>query len=454
MTPMRDILVRGGTIVSMDDAVGDLPAGDVLLSAGRIAAVAGHIEAPDAEVLDAAGAIVMPGFVNAHMHTWQAGVRGIAGDWTIAEYLRAMHAGLATHFRPDDIRIANHVGALTQLEAGTTTLLDWCHNNPTPDHTDAAIDGLEASGIRALFLHGSPKPDPKEGQPHFSEIPLPRHEVERLKKGRLASDDRLVTLGLAVLGPCMSVYDVCRTDFALAREFGTVASMHVTGPMLTPDGFERLADAGLLGPHVNLVHANRLADTLLDKLVDEGVTFTVTAEVEMQMGFGRPLTNRLRARGADISIGSDIESAMASDMFGVARFTLQCARLLDNLDAIEATGAGPKTITVPSVEALRWATIGGARAAGLDHRVGSLAPGKAADLIVIRSRGADLRPVHAPASSILLQAGPANVETVIVGGILRKRDGRLVAGGLDALHAELARSGERILGDFRRSWSE
>ena len=162
--------------------------------------------------------IVMPGLVNAHIHTWQTGLRGLAGDWAATNYFRAMHAGLATFFRPEDIQIANLVGALNQINAGTTTLVDWHHNNPTPAHSDAAIDGLLESGIRAVFLHGSPKPDPKPGQKPYSEIPMPRAEVERIRKGRLSSDDALVTMGLAILGPQMSVHDVCITDFKLARE--------------------------------------------------------------------------------------------------------------------------------------------------------------------------------------------------------------------------------------------
>ena len=211
-------------------------------------------------------------------------------------------------FNPRTSHVANLAGALHQIDCGTTTLVDWCHNNPTPAHTDAAIDGLEESGIRALFLHGSPKPDPKPGQKHFSEVPMPRSEVERLRNGRLSGDDRLVTLGLAILGPGMSVYDVARTDLLLARELDLVASMHVTGTLLVADGFERLiAEGGLIGPTVNLVHGNVLSDSTLDLLCAAGASFTVTPEVEMQMGFGRPLTNRLLKRGALVSIGSDIE---------------------------------------------------------------------------------------------------------------------------------------------------
>nr|WP_281351540.1 amidohydrolase family protein [Propylenella binzhouense] len=442
--------MKGGTIVSMDPGIGTLPQGDVLIEGQRIAAIAPALEAPPgAEVVDAAGRIVMPGFVNAHMHTWQTALKGIAADWTIQEYLRAMHAGLATHFRAEDVYIANLVGALGQIDCGTTTLVDWCHNNPTPCCTDAAIDALEESGLRALFLHGSPKPDPKEGQKHFSEVPLPRSEIERIRRDRFTSDDRLVTCGLAILGPGMSVFDVSKADLLLARELDLVASMHVSGPMLVPDGFERLcALGGLIGPKTNIVHGNTIAPDCLSLLVDHGATFSVTAEVEMQMGFGRPLTNRLRALGGAISIGSDIESGMASDMFAVTRFALQCARFLDSLDAIEATGRGPAAITVRAEEALHWATLGGARMAGLEHKVGSLAPRKQADLILLRTDDLNLFPVADPIASIVLQAGPKNVESVLVAGRFLKRSGSLLYGTLEAKREALAASGARILRAF------
>ncbi len=239
---MSHVFIKGGCVVTMDDRLGDLARGDVLIEDGRIAAIGeGLSSPPDAETIDAAGMIVMPGLVNAHVHTWQSALRGIAGDWTVAQYMQAMHRGLATLYRPQDIYIANLMGALNQINAGVTTMVDWCHNNPTPDHTDAAIKGLADAGIRALFLHGSPKPNPKPGQKHFSEIPMPRNEVERLRNGRFAAEG-LLTFGLAILGPYYSVWEVTRADVALANELDLVCSMHVGGgvPMVA-DGFERLA---------------------------------------------------------------------------------------------------------------------------------------------------------------------------------------------------------------------
>ena len=124
------------------------------------------------------------------MHTWQTALRGAAANWTLLEYFRRVHAGLATQFRPEDIHIATLVGALNQINCGTTTLVDWCHNNPTPAHTDAAVGGAAESGIRAAFFHGSPKPDPKPGRAAFLRDPHPRREVERLLAGPFAARAR------------------------------------------------------------------------------------------------------------------------------------------------------------------------------------------------------------------------------------------------------------------------
>ncbi len=269
---MRRTLIKSATVISMDAGIGDLSAGDVLVEDARIAEVRPGIDigsgAAETEIVDGQGRIVIPGLINAHMHTWQTALRGYAANWTLLEYFRRMHAGLATAFRPDDIYIATLVGALNQINCGATTLVDWCHNNPTPAHTDAAVRGLIESGIRAAFFHGSPKPEPKPGEPHFSEMPHPRREVERLLAGPLADRNGLVTLGLAILGPHYSTLDVSLHDFRLAREFNLIASMHQGGgPAKTPGGWEKLIKVGLVGPGVNIVHGNDLPDDLLQQLI-------------------------------------------------------------------------------------------------------------------------------------------------------------------------------------------
>jgi cytosine/adenosine deaminase-related metal-dependent hydrolase len=448
---MARTLIRSATILTMDDRLGDLAGADLLIEDDRIAAIGRDISAGDAEIVDGRGRIVIPGLINAHMHTWQTALRGFAANWTLPEYFRRMHAGLAILFRPDDIYIATLAGALNQINFGATTLVDWCHNNPTPAHTDAAVRALFDSGIRATFFHGSPKPDPQPGQPHFSEVPHPRHEVERLLAGPLANLDGLVTLGLAILGPHYSTLDVALHDFRLAREYGLIASMHQGGgPPKTPGGWDRLIEAGLVGSGVNIVHGNDLSDDLLQRLVDLGVSFSVTPENEMIQGHGFPIIGRLLKLGARPSIGIDLESVLAGDLLGVTRVALSVQRALDNADAHRATGGIPDSTTIPVHEALRWITIEGARMLGREDRIGSLAPGKLADIVIIDADALNLAPVHDPVATVVMQTSLANIEAVMIGGVWKKRGGRLVFNDLAKRQRELAQSGERLVREIEQ----
>ncbi len=445
---MAATLIRGGLVVSMDPVVGDLPRGDVLIEGSVIAKIAPSIGAPQAGVIDATGCIVMPGLVNAHQHTWQTALRGVAGNWTILEYFHHVHAGLATKFGPEDIYIATLVGALNQINCGATTLVDWCHNNPTPAHSDRAIDGLVESGIRAAFFHGSPKPDPKPGQKPFWELPHPRSEVERLMK-RLPGREGLVTLGLAILGPHYSTYEVAQHDFRLAREFGLIASMHCAGgEARTPDGWDRLAAEGLLGDNANIVHGQTLSDEQLKLMIELGVTFSLTPETEMLQGHGLPITGRLRKLGAQPSLGVDLESGISGDLFTVARVALAAQRAADNAESRATTGKLPDTSTIHCREALGWITIEGARMLKLDDRIGSLTPGKQADVILLRADDLNMWPVHDPVTSIVMQAGTGNVDTVLIAGEVRKRHRKLVYPELSTRKEELLASGRRILGEL------
>jgi cytosine/adenosine deaminase-related metal-dependent hydrolase len=450
---MRRTLIKSASIVSMDASLGDFRTGDLLVEGNRIAEVRPDIDlgggTAETEIVDGTGRIVIPGLINAHMHTWQTGLRGFAANWTLLEYFRRMHAGLATLFRPDDIYVGTLVGALNQINCGTTTLVDWCHNNPTPAHTDAAVRGLIESGIRAAFFHGSPKPEPKPGEPHFSEIPHPRREVERLLAGPLADHNGLVTLGLAILGPHYSTLDVSMHDFRLAREFNLIASMHQGGgPAKTPGGWERLIEAGLVGAGVNIVHGNDLPDDLLQRLVDLGVSFSVTPENEMIQGHGFPITGRLLKRGVRPTIGIDLESVLPGDLFSAVRVALSMQRALDNEDSRKSHGTIPATTTIPTREALRWVTTEGARMLGRDDQIGSLTPGKLADLVVINADDLNLFPVHDPVSTVVMQTSLANIESVMIGGAWKKRNGRLLADGLNQKKELLAQSGHRLVHDI------
>lgn len=441
-TQPQRILVRGGTVITMD-AQGDLPRADVLVSGDRIVEIAPRIAVDDAQVVDATGCIVIPGLINAHMHTWQTALRGVAANWTLLQYFKNMHAGLATVFTPGDLHIATLVGALNQINCGTTTLVDWCHNNPTPAHNDAAVAALLQSGIRAAFFHGTPKPDPKPGETPFWEQPHPRAEVERLLKAH--AGEPLLSIHAAVLGPHYSTLDVALHDFRMAKELGLIASMHQGGgPARTPDGWERLEEAGLLGEHINIVHGHALSDAQLARFCDLGMSFSAAAESEMSQGHGHPLTGRLRALGRAPSLGVDLESVMSGDMLSQARIALGIQRSLDNVAYREAHGSIPPTSTITTREALAWVTIEGARMLQQQDRIGSLVPGKQADLVLVRADTLNMQPVHDPVSAVVMQASLANIESVMVAGQWRKRGGRVLDADIGSLLESLQQSGRKI----------
>jgi cytosine/adenosine deaminase-related metal-dependent hydrolase len=437
-------LIRGASIVTLDETLGDFTRGDILIEQDRIAALAPQIRSGDAQVVDATGCIVLPGLVNAHMHTWQTGLRGLAANWTLLEYFRKMHAGLATLFGPDDLYLATLVGALNQLNCGTTTLGDWCHNNPTPAHNDAALQALTESGIRAVFFHGRPKPDPKPGERPFWETPHPMSELQRLQTQWLPQRS-LLSIGAAILGPHYSTLDVALQDFRAARELGVIASMHQGGgPARAPDGWTRLELEGLLGDHVNIVHGHALTDAQLRRFVELGISFSVAPENEMIQGHGHPITGRLLALGTAPSLGVDLESTVSGEMLVQARIALNLQRSLDNVAFREKNGTIPPTSTVSARQALYWATREGARALGLGDRVGSLTPGKQADLVLIETRALNMQPVHDPVAAVVTQTALSNIRDVMVAGQWRKRAGRLLYDHLAPCLQRLAGSGRRI----------
>jgi cytosine/adenosine deaminase-related metal-dependent hydrolase len=435
-------LIRGATVITLD-ALGDLPRADVLVTGDSITEIAPTIQADDAQVVDATGCIVIPGLVNAHMHTWQTALRGLAANWTLLEYFKNMHAGLATVFEPQDLHIATLVGALNQLNCGTTTLGDWCHNNKTPAHNDAAVQGLLESGIRAAFFHGTPKPDPKPGERPFWEVPHPRAEVERLLKKH--QGHALLSVHAAVLGPHYSTLDVALHDFRMVKELGIIGSLHQGGGAArTPDGWEKLEAAGLLGPQINIVHGHALSDDQLKRFCELGMSFSAAAENEMTQGHGHPITGRLRALGKAPSLGVDLESVLSGDMLTQARVALGMQRSLDNVAYRELHGTIPPTSTITTREALSWVTVEGARMLGQLDRIGTLAAGKQADLVLIRADDLNMQPVHDPVSTVVMQTTLANIDSVMVAGRWKKRHGKLVDVDLAPKLAALQASGRKI----------
>jgi cytosine/adenosine deaminase-related metal-dependent hydrolase len=445
---MSRTLIRNGWVVSMDKAIGDIRGGDVLVEDDEIVAIGRGLDASDAAVIDATNCIVSPGMVNVHQHTWQTGVRGTVANWTMFQYSTLMHATAVPHFTPEDVYLADLVGALNQIHSGTTTLWDWHHCNATIDHTDAAIDGLEEAGIRAIYGHGQTKPAPKPGEPPFSEVPHSRERVERLRKGRLSSDDGLITMAMCIQGIGFSVWECIEHDVRLAREMGLKWSNHTGAlgiPFFAGNAVHRLDALGLLGPDADFVHATNLTDDELKLIIDRGGSITVAPECECNFGHGNPVTDKVVELGGTPSFGVDVESNVSGDLFSVLRFGIQLARgYVADAHPRPTRDLDTRYLTPTALE---WGTIGNARAIGMDHRIGSLTPGKQADIILTRTDDINTCPCHDPYQTLIFMATPFNVDTVMIAGEIKKRHGKLVYGDA-ALRDKLSRleaSGRRIL---------
>lgn len=445
-------LIRQATVLSMDPSIGNLTDGDILVNDTQIEAIGHRLVCDAATVVDGTGTIVMPGFVNAHSHTWQFQLRGIGADWQVSDYFRHMHGNLATRYTAEDIYIGTLMGALNQLHAGTTTLVDWSHALRDAEMADAAIDALQDAGIRAVFVRGTAKPPPTPGQPPFHSVPYPRDEVQRLRTGRLSADDALVTLAMGILGPDIGDYDVALQDLRLARDFNLYSSAHAfgrAGDRRTERGYEKLAQAGVLGPTHNIAHGNCLDDEELRSILDTGCSITATNVAEMLIAEKPAMLGRVVQHGGMPSLGSDVEAHFNGSMLTVARHALLHQREHDNRGlALRGQWPAQNANATVSRDVLQWATMGGAKAFGLDSRTGSLTPGKAADLIVIDAMGQNLFPAAGgdPAREVLMHAENADIRDVMVAGQFRKRNGALCmpAPVLDALRRQLESSRRQI----------
>ena len=446
---MKRVLIKCGWLVTLDSKIGDFKDGELLFSGNRIEAVGRNLNATADEVIEAGDKIVMPGLVNAHMHTWETALRGIGVEWTTPDYLRHMHLNLATRYTAEDNYIGNLMGALAQIDAGVTTLVDWCHNITSLEMAERAVDGLTESGIRAVFAHGTAKPPTKDGGVPFTHVPHPRDRIEALRKGRLASDDGRVTLAMAILGPDWGAWEVVEHDIRMAREFGLVSSSH-TRPRehcVVPDGYARMAKEGLLGPDHNLVHGTTYTHADLKLIVDAGASLTSTVLVELHHHVGDAQVAAFREAGGLPSLGIDVEPFCSGHMFREMQAALLFARGKEVRNNALRGNSPLKQMPVRSREALEWATIGGARAFMMEDKIGTLTPGKKADIVMLRANDVNMAPVYDPVFSIVEIAGAGNVDTVIIDGIVRKKDGKLTVEPdlLARRLEELAASGQRII---------
>jgi 5-methylthioadenosine/S-adenosylhomocysteine deaminase len=413
-------LIRGGHVVTLDEETGNLPGGDVLVEAGRIEAVGHDLGAVDASVVDARGTIVAPGFIDTHRHTWQSVLRGMLPDCTLDRYLAVVGGVVGPGFEASDIYAGNLLGSLEALNAGITTLVDWSHCNNTPEHADAGIAALRETGGRAVYAHGTPA--------HAqwwvaSDLPHP-DDARRVREQHFSSDEDLVTFAIAARGPGITTSAVVEHDWRLARDLGARISVHV-GMRITGmhvHAVEELHRANLMGSDTTYVHASDSTDAELDLIAATGGTLSIAPYVEMLMGHGHPPVGRSLRMGLAPSLSIDVATSVPGDMFTQMRTALV-------QDRIGAFGPDVDVAFAPTLShtaVLQMATVNGAAACGLVDRVGTLTPGKEADIVLIRADAVNTMPLVDPVATVVTSADTANIDTVLVHGRVVKRHGLLV----------------------------
>src|SRR5262245_20863925 len=308
-------LIRGGHVLSVDPGIGNLPSGDVLIEGDTIAAVQPQIDA-DAEVIDASGFIVIPGFVDTHRHTWEASIRGCAPNATLDDYFVEVLDTFAPLYRAEDVYASNVAGSLECLNAGITTLVDWSHINNTPEHPDAGIQGLQETGIRAQYAYGSANTS-LEKYWFFSAEAIPGDDVRRVRETYFSSDSGLLTMGLATRGPGFTQDQVVQAEWGLARELGIPVTVHVgmgrmAGRFAMVEQLDRL---GLLGPDTTFIHCCYFSEHEWQRVKETGGMISVAPQVELQMGHGWPPVNKARQFGLRPSLSIDVVTTVPGDMF-------------------------------------------------------------------------------------------------------------------------------------------
>lgn len=448
--------IKDAAIVTMDDELGDFERADLLVDDGRILSVGPDLGDLDAETIDASAMIAIPGMFDTHRHTWQTGLRGILADGSIPDYLRGFRLQMATLYRPEDMYAGNYAGALDCLHNGVTTLVDYCHNILDEDYARGSVEGLRDGGLRAVYAHGmvpvtSNTWSEDHGSAHAGDDPRDFERragvARRIRAEYFATDDQLLRFAVAPQELAIAPVEEVAREFALARELGGRVTFHANQVVLREPlkDIEVLDAHGLLGDDLTLVHSTFSTPEEWRLLEGTGTTVSVCAETEMQMGMGFPAIREATEHTPGPSLGIDCTSSTSGDMLAHARLVLQATRWRED-QASYAEFRQPMTMRWTTRDALAWLTINGARSAGIDHLVGSLTPGKRADVVLLDMGGIGTAGWnrHDPCGAVIAQTNSANVDTVIVDGRVVKRRGELTHVDVPAALATIERSHERL----------
>jgi 5-methylthioadenosine/S-adenosylhomocysteine deaminase len=439
----KRIHIQGAQVVTMDAALGDFATADILIEDGAIRAVGPSLDAADAERIDGADMIALPGIIDAHTCLWQTVLRGYVPDlWPGAYYSKFLP--LRSRFTAEDNFNAAYVGGFEMLSYGTTTVVDYCHNISGPDYAPASIEALKETGIRHLFTYS-----------FMSVLPdrFLRSE-DRIADGRLVYDKFDDPAGLTTIGfgvdsiGALGLENGLEKQLAFSRDLNAPSCIHVneTGTI------ERLNAGGLLGPDLLVIHGNLITNGELELMAKARMPLCFTPTADTQ-GTPADVVRRAIDRGVEVVFGCDVPCSIASDPLGQLRVMFNVQGFLDGaMERSFSTVVGRRPAVRPGLPLLtprrliEIATIRTARALGLDDRIGSLTPGKRADIVLIRKGPFGDSVVDDACAHALLQTSPRDIDTVLVDGEVRMKAG--VLRGFDAEKAAtmIRASRERILG--------
>ncbi|WP_413756443.1 amidohydrolase [Streptomyces sp. MMBL 11-3] len=430
-----DLLVHGGDVLTVDEAGTVVPDGAVAVRDGEIVGVgpAGELRAryAAADTLDATGCLVLPGLVNAHTHLAMTLLRGRADDVTLQGFLERVLRWESALLSPDNVATAVRVAIAESVRAGVTSALDmyWFH--------EAAERVAAQAGWR---LHTGPTfmdvPDPPDATAYGDRLEWARRDLAGRAR-RPGTRPVLFAHSAYTLSP-----EQLTEIAALAREFGALLHIHAAenaAEVATVEvrygkrPVELLDSLGLLGPDLLLAHAVDLTGAEIAALARTGTSVAHCPVSNLKLGCGIAPVPRLLSAGVTVGLGTD--GAVSSNTLDVLR-SLGLAALVHKADG-DPTAVGAE-------QAVRMATIEGARALGLADSLGSLEAGKRADLIVLDLGGAHLAPRHDPWSALAYAARAEDVRDTLVDGRVLMRDRVLTTldegGAIAELAALVARS--------------
>ena len=434
LPPRGEFVIRDAYVLSMDSTIGDIAGGDVHVRNGAIVAVARGISAPGATLLDGRGMIVMPGLIETHFHMWNSLARSMSGDTAEAGYFPVI-VKLGKACTPGDMYQGARLSAVEALHSGITHVHDWCHNVKVPADARADLRALRELGIRGRFSYGY-----YQGQ--SPSMPMDLADFESLHTNwRTYANDGLLSLGMAWRGLAASnnTIDttVSRNELDTARRLGLPLTIHSTPR--NRGQIANLSAAGMLGRDVQVVHATEASASDIALLATAGSPVSVSPFTELRVGFGVSNIGAFIAGGVIVGLSVDTTALSGNaDMFGIMK-------VLENLE----DGRTKNEFGITARRVIELATIEGARSMGIDDKVGSLKPGKRADIIMIDSRNIGDSPTIDVAHTVVEAVEPANVDTVIVDGRILKRHGRLTAVDTARVAAEAAAASRAI----RARWS-